>query len=238
MTIACKSFAGSLLPAIFICTLPLMQAHADGMVPRTSVVIVEEARANGSDFVVTNTDPHAALLAVFIENPSEDTDNLLVVQPTVARVEAGKEQQVIFHYVGKEPLQTQRLRRVIFEGIRETAPGDPGAMRVNFGVRQNLPVILHPKGLARNSEPWKGLTWRIDGKQLRVENNTPYVVRLAQELKLLPGQHALDLGRTYLLANQTITLDLPDAAAAANTVRFQPATVYGFAVDPYEARIL
>nr|MDL2423966.1 fimbria/pilus chaperone family protein [Pseudomonas sp. BGr12] len=205
------------------------------MVPRTSVVIVEEARANGSDFVVTNTDPHAALLAVFIENLAEDDDNLLVVQPTVARVEAGKEQQVIFHYVGKEPLRSQRLRRVIFEGIRETRPGT--GMRVNFGVRQNLPVILHPKGLTRNSEPWKGLQWRVQGKQLRVENNTPYVVRLAQELQLLPGQHPLDLGRNYVLAHETITLDLPDAAAAANTVRFQPATVYGFAVDPFEASI-
>ncbi|CAI8834317.1 MULTISPECIES: fimbria/pilus chaperone family protein [Pseudomonas] len=235
---ACKLVAGPLLPAILLCTLPLPQAYADGMVPRTSVVIVEEARASGSEFVVTNTDPQAALLAVFIENPAEDNDNLLVVQPTVARVEAGKEQQVIFHYVGKEPLHSQRLRRVIFEGIRETAPGSTQNMRVNFGVRQNLPVILHPKGLARNSEPWKGLVWRVDGKQLRVENNTPYVVRLAQELQLLPGQHSLDLGRNYVLAHETITLDLPDAAAAATTVRFQPATVYGFAVDPFEASIL
>lgn len=232
---ACKSIAGPLLPAFLCCALP--QAQADGMVPRTSVVIVEEARTNGSDFVVTNTDPHAALLAVFIENPAEDDDNLLVVQPTVARVEAGKEQQVIFHYVGQQPLQSQRLRRVIFEGIRENRAGTGNNMRVNFGVRQNLPVILHPKGLARNSEPWKGLQWRVQGKQLRVENNTPYVVRLAQELQLLPGQHPLDLGRNYVLAHETITLDVPDAAAGASTVRFQPATVYGFAVDPFEASI-
>ncbi|CAK9890628.1 Chaperone protein caf1M [Pseudomonas fluorescens] len=207
------------------------------MVPKTSVVIVEEAKAAGSAFVVTNTDPSPSLLAVFIENLPEDQDNLMVVQPTVARVEAGKEQQVLFHYVGTEPLKEQRLRRVIFEGIREQQPGASTGMRVNFGVRQNLPVILHPKGLAKNSTPWKGLTWHLDGNQLRVENNTPYVVRMGRELLLSPGQQRLDLPRSYLLANEQLSIDLPQGTATATSVRFQPATVYGFATDPFEASI-
>ncbi|MCW2267539.1 Chaperone protein caf1M precursor [compost metagenome] len=227
---------GSLLPAA------LLLAHAtstlaDGMVPKSSVVILEEANTSGTAFLVTNTDPHASLLAVFIENLPEDQDNLLVVQPTVTRVEAGHEQQVLFHYVGTEPLKEQRLKRVIFEGIREQAPGANGSMRVSFGVRQNLPVILHPKGLAKNRSPWEGLTWHVDGNQLRVENNTPYVVRLGRELLLNPGQLRVDLPRSYVLANEHVSLELPTAIGAASSVRFQPATVYGYATDPYEAAI-
>ncbi|MDD2060848.1 fimbria/pilus chaperone family protein [Pseudomonas sp. GD03860] len=228
--------AGPLLPAFFLFA-HASTTQADGMVPKSSVVIVEEAKASGSPFLVTNTDPHPSLLAVFIENLPEDQDNLLVVQPTVTRVEAGHEQQVLFHYVGTEPLKEQRLKRVIFEGIREQAPSTTGAMRVSFGVRQNLPVILHPKGLAKNRSPWEGLTWHLEGNQLRVENNTPYVVRLGRELLLTPGQLRVDLPRSYLLANEHLSLELPANAGAANTVRFQPATVYGYTTAPYEASI-
>ncbi|MNJ40696.1 putative fimbrial chaperone protein [compost metagenome] len=133
----------------------------------------------------------------------------------------------------------QRLKRVIFEGIRETA-ADAGAgtnTRVSFGVRQNLPVIIHPTGLAKNRTPWEGLTWHLDGTTLRVENNTPYVVRLSRELQLNPGNLPAELERSYVLANEHLSIKLPSNAGTATSVRFQPATVYGYASDTYEAKI-
>lgn len=102
-------------------------------------------------------------------------------------------------------------------------------------VRQNLPVILHPKGLAPNRTPWTGLAWSLKNDRLSVHNPTPYVVRLAQELTLLPGNGSALLPRTYVLPGET--LSVATDGAASTRVRLQPATVYGFAVPHFEAPI-
>ncbi|WP_372242537.1 fimbria/pilus chaperone family protein [Pseudomonas sp. C1C7] len=210
-------------------------ALADGMVPDTSVVIVNEADGEAS-VSVTNTDASLALLHVTLEDIPEDTEPLLFVTPPLARVETGKSQLVRFILQTSTPLTTQRLKRVIFEGMpQDRVAAQAGHARVGVTVRQNLPVILHPKGLPPNRTPWTGLDWSLKNDQLSVHNPSPYVVRLAQELSLLPGNGAALLPRTYVLPGETLTV--PAGGAAATQVRIQPATVYGFAVPPYEAPI-
>nr|WP_234452620.1 fimbria/pilus chaperone family protein [Pseudomonas sp. MF6747] len=210
-------------------------ALADGMVPDTSVVIVHEADGEAA-VSVTNTDSKLALLHVTLEDVPEDRSTLLFVTPPLSRVEPGKRQLVRFILQSDEPLKTQRLKRVVFEGMPQQRTGaEAGRAQVGVTVRQNLPVILHPKGLAPNREPWLGLTWHLDGDRLSVRNPTPYVVRLAQALRLLPGNGSTLLPRTYVLPGETLTVAAQ--GTGATSVRLQPATVYGFAVAPYEAPI-
>jgi P pilus assembly chaperone PapD len=219
------------------CLVLLLCGHvlADGMVPDTSVVIVNEADGEAS-VSVTNTDATLALLHVTLEDIPEDKEPLVFVTPPLARVEAGKSQLVRFILQTSEPLKTQRLKRVIFEGMRQDRkPAEAGHARVGVTVRQNLPVILHPKGLAPNRTPWTGLAWSLKNDQLSVHNPTPYIVRLAQELTLLPGNGSALLPRTYVLPGET--LSVAANGATAKSVRLQPATVYGFAVPHFEAPI-
>ena len=134
-------------------------AQADGMVPDTSVVIVHEQDGEAT-VSVTNTDDKLSLLHVTLEDIPEDTETLLFVTPPLARVEASKNQQVRFILQTREPLQTQRLKRVIFEGMpaqRDLAQA--GHAQVGVTVRQNLPVLIHPKGwrpIARRGWAWPG----------------------------------------------------------------------------------
>lgn len=210
-------------------------ALADGMVPDTSVVIVNEADGEAS-VSVTNTDSKLALLHVTLEDIPEDPAKLLFVTPPLARVEPSKSQLIRFILQSSEPLTTQRLKRVIFEGMPQgRSEAQAGHARVGVTVRQNLPVILHPKGLAPNRTPWTGLAWSLKNNQLSVHNPSAYVVRLAQELRLLPGDTAALLPRTYVLPGETLTVTA--SAPGATRVQLQPATVYGFAVAPYEAPI-
>jgi P pilus assembly chaperone PapD len=210
-------------------------ALADGMVPDTSVVIVHEADGEAA-VSVTNTDSKLALLHVTLEDIPEDKDTLLFVTPPLARVEPGKSQLVRFILQSAEPLKTQRLKRVIFEGMpQQRTSAEVGRAQVGVTVRQNLPVILHPKGLAPNRTPWLGLTWHLENDRLSVRNPTPYVVRLGQELQLLPGTGSAMLPRTYVLPGETLTVTTQ--GGGATTVRLQPATVYGFAVAPHDAPI-
>ncbi|MGE8336416.1 fimbria/pilus chaperone family protein [Pseudomonas laurylsulfatiphila] len=212
-----------------------VQAQADGMVPNTSVVIVNEADGEAS-VTVTNTDSTLALMHVTIEDIPEDTEPLAFVTPPLARVEASKTQLVRFILQAEKPLLTQRLKRVIFEGIPQGKPAiEAGHARVGVTVRQNLPLILHPKGLAPNRTPWTDLQWSLKDAQLTVRNDTPYVVRLGQEVTLLPSAGNVLLPKTYVLPGEHISVPVP--SGAATQVRFQPATVYGFSVPHHEAPI-
>ncbi|WP_338582842.1 fimbria/pilus chaperone family protein [Pseudomonas sp. MAG733B] len=218
-----------------IALLLAAQAQSDGMVPSTSVVIVNEADGEAS-VTVTNTDASLALLHVTLEHIPEDNEPLVFVTPPLSRVEASKTQLVRFILQSEKPLLTQRLKRVIFEGIPQgqSAP-EAGHAKVGVTVRQNLPLILHPKGLATNRTPWTDLQWSLKDSQLTVHNDTPYVVRLAQELQLLPSAGGAMLPKTYVLPGERISVAVP--AGEVNQVRFQPATVYGFAVSHYEAPV-
>lgn len=211
-------------------------AAADGMIPASSLVLVNEAEGETS-MQVTNSDAHLNLLHVALEDIAEDTEPLLLVTPPLSRVEAGKTQTVRFVLLdrpGQPPLTTQRLKRVIFEGIPESRHSGTGEAQVNVTVRQNVPVIIHPKGLAQNRSPWTLLEWSLQGDTLSVTNPSPYVVRLAQQLQLLPVDTAAQLPKTYVLPGETLSVPVP-AGTQATTVKLQPATVYGFVTDPYDA---
>ena len=206
-------------------------ALANGMRPETTVIVLDEADGETS-INVTNTDAGPALLYSKIEDIPEDKESLVALTPPVMRVEGGKTQMVRFLNQSKAPLKTQRLKRVTFEGIPQH---ESGTARIAVTVSQNIPLLLHPKGLAKNREPWKLLQWSVEGDQLVVRNDSAYVVRLAQSVKLKPQGTEVSLPRTYVLPGDTLTLPLPAGATTAEGVTLFPATVYGYAVDSYDA---
>ncbi|MFJ7311539.1 fimbria/pilus chaperone family protein [Pseudomonas sp. NPDC098747] len=210
-------------------------ALAAGMQPETSVVIVDEGKGE-AELKVTNTDNAAALLHTALETIAEDPEMLLFATPPVARVEGGETQLVRFILQSKAPLLHQRLMRVTFEGIPMNESKKPNSVGVTY--RQNLPVIISPKGLAPESAPWKHLKWSMCDKKLRVINDSPYVVRMALQGSILPSGGTINFPRTYLLPNTSLDLKLASSADANGTqVRIHPASVYGYAVKQYEAAL-
>lgn len=219
----------------FLVVLVSTHAQATGMQPETTVVILNESDGEAS-INIKNTDPNAALLYSSIESIPEDTETLVVLTPPVARVEAGETQLVRIIKQSSRPIKVQRLKRVIFEGIKQNNL-DPSSAKIGVTVRQNLPLIIHPAGLLRNHEPWKLLKWSVQANQLMVTNDSPYVVRLAQMVKVLPSGINIDLGRVYILPGETITPSAKVKTSSTRTVRISPATVYGFSVDQYDAAL-
>lgn len=211
-------------------------AQATGMLPESSVVIVEEGDGEGA-INVQNTDSFPVLLLTTLQDIEQDNEKLLVVTPPVARVEPGKTQRVRFMLTAKTPLKTERLKRVVFEGV---PPQEKDVNVVRMTVRQNLPVIIRPAGLARDEAPWKRLEWSLKGGVLSVSNPSPYVVRLGQGITTLPDQATWMLPYTYVLPGQQLTLTRQakrgdTGTGAATRVRISPATTWGFTVDSYEA---
>lgn len=211
------------------CTLLANTAGAAGVVPETSVLIVDEATGEGT-MTVQNTDAAPVLLYTTIENIAEDQEELVVATPPMARLEAGQSQLVRFMLTKKGPLATQRLKRVAFEGI-PFARGADNQIQTTF--RQNIPMIIQPRSLEKLKDPWTRLTATADNGKLRLCNDSGYVVRMAQQVRLDSRNANLPLPKTYLLPGEHIELATRDQPASGSTVTIWPATVYGYAAGSY-----
>ncbi|MEX3242016.1 fimbria/pilus chaperone family protein [Serratia quinivorans] len=208
--------------------------NASGMVPETSVVIVEQGDGEGA-INVKNTDAFPVMLLTTLEDIPEDKDHLLIVTPPAARVEPGKSQRVRFILTSQIPLKTERLKRVIFEGI---PPQQKGKNEVRMTVRQNLPVLIRPAGLAQDPTPWKRLTWKRQESNLLVSNTSPYVVRLGRYVQTRPDNVIWELPATYVLPGQKIKLSPKKGSpklGVSTHVRISPATTWGYTVKIYDA---
>ena len=150
-------------------------------------------------------------------------------------MEAGDTQLVRFISTLKQPLKTQRLKRVSFEGIPQARAA--GGATIGITLRQNLPLILHPQGLPRHHTPWELLTWKRVGDRLSVHNDSAYVVRLAPDVQLLPQGTLATLPRTYILPGEALVAKGEGPLGNVAHVEIQPATVYGFSVDNYRAPV-
>jgi P pilus assembly chaperone PapD len=213
----------------------VLNNSAQGVEPDTSVVIVKESEG-GASIGVKNPAPYPVLLYSSLVNVPEDTAPLLIIVPPIIRVEPGESQLVRFILDSKEPLRTQRFKRVIFEGL--PPKNKTGDNQISIGTRQNLPVLIHPKGLALDREPWKHLQWSLQNDQLKVSNDSPYVVRLAQSVQLMPSAESVELPRTYILAGEHLTIPIKANAARPTAVRLFPATVYGYLTKHYDAPLI
>jgi P pilus assembly chaperone PapD len=205
-------------------------SFAGGMQPATSVVLISEGQGEQS-MSIKNNDTTASLLVTSLESIDEDKEQLLVVTPPVTRVEGGGTQLVRFILQSKEPLKHQRMMRVTFEGIPLSKAKVPNTIGVT--IRQNLPVIISPKDLAPENEPWKHLKMAICDGKLRVTNDSPYIVRLAQQGTLQPSGSPIDFPKAYVLPETKLDLKL-SSTSGASTVRIHPASVYGYALNHYD----
>lgn len=205
--------------------------HAAGMVPETSLLIINEAEQGGS-INVKNTDDKAELLYTNIVDLPDDKEGHLVVTQPVIRVEGGQTQHLRFILQTTSPLKTEHLKRVTFEGIPQKMPGKN---KVGFNIRQDIPVLIHPANLPVIKDAWTLLEWSASGNRVTVKNPSPYVVRLAPQIELLPGHVPALMTKSYILPGETITLSAKSNASGNSQVKFIPASRYGIQVESYNA---
>ncbi|MGG4609667.1 fimbria/pilus chaperone family protein [Providencia sp. Me31A] len=212
---------------LFIITLLVSQLSiASGILPATSVVVVNEKSQDG-EIVVTNTDDYPVLLTTELVNVDPEYQNLVIVTPQLIRVEPKAKQLIRFMLTSNTDLKHEVLMRVIFEGI--PPQGDPNADQIKFTIRQNLPLIIKPKNLVENDAPWELLKWKYENNTLQVTNPSPYIVRLSNSIESMPGNIEWVLPSNYLLPNQSIKLTTNQhAPKQINEIAIQPYTQWGY----------
>ncbi|EOC1342458.1 fimbria/pilus chaperone family protein [Cronobacter dublinensis] len=206
-------------------------SQAAGMVPETSLLIINEAEQGGS-INIKNTDDKPELLYTNIVDLPDDKEGHLVVTQPVIRVEGGQTQHLRFILQTASPMKTEHLKRVTFEGIPQKMPGKN---KVGFNIRQDIPVLIHPANLPIVKDAWTLLKWSATGSQVKVNNPSPYVVRLAPQFQLLPSHTAGELSKSYILPGETLTATVTTGVTGNNQLKFTPASRYGIQVESYTA---
>ena len=218
----------ALCQLLLLCPL----AYATGMKPETAAVLIKEADGITS-MKVTNTDSTPALLQTKVLSIPEDNEPLLIATPALVRINGGDKQLVRFLLQNKTPLTTQRLRRIEFSGVPGQLKNDVSS-KINVAVGQNIPAIIHPKGLAEDQQPWTHLRWSLDGSTLQLKNPSPYVVRLHPSVTLLPQASTTTLPKAYVLPGEMVEVILAQAPQGEVTaLEIDPVYLYGSIAKRY-----
>jgi P pilus assembly chaperone PapD len=223
----------SVMISALLCASGLV--HASGMVPETTALLVNEADG-GASINVKNTDSKAALLYTTIKEVDTQDKNsvrLIATQP-ISRVEAGQTQKVRFVMTSSAPLTVEHYKKVSFEGIPQAK--EPGKMQITATIRQTLPVIIHPKGLAVSTDPWTKLEWSVSGKTVTVKNPSPYVVRMSPEVTMVPSKKMGKLPKTWILPGETIRIEL-NAESNDKQLKISPVSRFGLEAGEYTANV-
>ncbi|CAH5704465.1 fimbria/pilus chaperone family protein [Enterobacter cloacae] len=205
-------------------------AHAAGMVPETSLLVIDEA-THGGTINVKNTDSHPSLLYTDVVDLPDDKGLKLVTTQPVVRLEPGQTQQLRFILQTSKPLDVEHYKRVTFEGIPPKS--DDNKVKIGINIRQDLPVLIRPAKLAVVTDAWKFLDWTASGTSVTVKNPSKYIVRLAQNVVLQPSGISGSLAKTYILPGETMTVSMGKSVSGNTKVKFFPASRYGVEVPSF-----
>ncbi|QZQ49819.1 fimbria/pilus periplasmic chaperone [Erwinia persicina] len=203
------------------------------MKPESSMLLINEADGGGSINVENMATEESLLYVKITDLPDDPQPKLLVTQP-VMRVGAQQTQRVRFILKSDRTLEKEHLKRVTFEGISPKKA--EGNNDISLNIRHNIPVIIHPKGLPFIADPWKELVWSQSGSTLTVKNPGKYIVRLAQNVKLLPSGSATPLEKSYVLPGQTLSMQIKDdkTAGQLQKVSIETLSKYGYETGTVE----
>ncbi|HIF6298705.1 TPA: fimbria/pilus chaperone family protein [Klebsiella michiganensis] len=224
-----KNILFKTLTAAALFTAPLA-VHAAGMVPETSLLVIDEATHSGT-INVKNTDSHPSLLYTDVVDLPDDKGLKLVTTQPVVRLEPGQTQQLRFILQNSKPLDVEHYKRVTFEGIPPKS--DDNKVKIGINIRQELPVLIRPAKLAVVTDAWKYLDWTASGTSVTVKNPSKYVVRLAQNVVLQPSGISGSLAKTYILPGESMTVSMGKSVSGNNKVKFFPASRYGVEVPSF-----
>ncbi|RPE01227.1 fimbrial protein [Candidatus Pantoea deserta] len=209
-------------------------ALAAGVKPESSVLFLDDDHREAT-INIENTDSNSVLLHSTLQTIPEEPDNKLIITPQLARIEAGKKQQIRVVLKEGVNLTHQTMQRINFVSV---PPDDGKKNRARVLIGQNIPVILSPANLPENIAPWRGIKAQCAGKFLSVSNPTNYVVRLTTQLDVLPEDKKLILPKTYILPQENLQLPLPQGTVCGGkSVRLHPVTRFGILTTPYEVKL-
>lgn len=114
------------------------------------------------------------------------------------------------------------------EGLRPPKDGETGRNRVGFSVEQVIPVFYRPASVVPVEALTEALVLDEDDSGLFIRNVTKQVVRVAEEVEVLPGNGEALFEKTYILPGETLRILSRDGSSKGVTgVKFRSVTYTG-----------
>lgn len=205
---------------IFLILLISHFSHASFQLETMTVILdSEEPR---KIFNVKNTGSEPILLSKKVSDLDKQHEiaKNIIITPPITRIEPDQSQNINFILKDGIEFDDEQILKASFQGI--------GVAKVNstkMPIRQDIAMLIIPKGLTIEREPWKNLEVKQVNNQLILKNNGKQVIRMAPAFSSLPSNNGYSIGQFYIRPQEEIKVDVKEKLTE---IKISPLSRYGF----------
>ncbi|HGN1329720.1 TPA: fimbria/pilus chaperone family protein [Proteus mirabilis] len=205
---------------IFLILLISHFSHASFQLETMTVILdSEEPR---KIFNVKNTGSEPILLSTKVSDLDKQHEiaKNIIITPPITRIEPDQSQNINFILKDGIKFDDEQILKASFQGI--------GVAKVNstkMPIRQDIAMLIIPKGLTIEREPWKNLEVKQVNNQLILKNNGKQVIRMAPAFNALPSNNGYSIGQFYIRPQEEIKVDVKEKLTE---IKISPLSRYGF----------
>ncbi|WP_239506270.1 fimbria/pilus chaperone family protein, partial [Proteus mirabilis] len=205
---------------IFLILLISHFSHASFQLETMTVILdSEEPR---KIFNVKNTGSEPILLSTKVSDLDKQHEiaKNIIITPPITRIEPDQSQNINFILKDGIEFDDEQILKASFQGI--------GVAKVNstkMPIRQDIAMLIIPKGLTIEREPWKNLEVKQVNNQLILKNNGKQVIRMAPAFSSLPSNNGYSIGQFYIRPQEEIKVDVKEKSTE---IQISPLSRYGF----------
>ncbi|HHJ1290469.1 TPA: fimbria/pilus chaperone family protein, partial [Proteus mirabilis] len=204
---------------IFLILLISHFSHASFQLETMTVILdSEEPR---KIFNVKNTGSEPILLSTKVSDLDKQHEiaKNIIITPPITRIEPDQSQNINFILKDGIKFDDEQILKASFQGI--------GVAKVNstkMPIRQDIAMLIIPKGLTIEREPWKNLEVKQVNNQLILKNNGKQVIRMAPAFSSLPSNNGYSIGQFYIRPQEEIKVDVKEKLTE---IKISPLSRYG-----------
>ena len=205
---------------IFLILLISHFSHASFQLETMTVILdSEEPR---KIFNVKNTGSEPILLSTKVSDLDKQHEiaKNIIITPPITRIEPDQSQNINFILKDGIEFDDEQILKASFQGI--------GVAKVNstkMPIRQDIAMLIIPKGLTIERKPWKNLEVKQVNNQLILKNNGKQVIRMAPAFSSLPSNNGYSIGQFYIRPQEEIKVDVKEKLTE---IKISPLSRYGF----------
>lgn len=205
---------------IFLILLISHFSHASFQLETMTVILdSEEPR---KIFNVKNTGSEPILLSTKVNDldSQHEIAKSVIITPPITRIEPDQSQNINFILKDGINFDDEQILKASFQGI--------GVAKVNstkMPIRQDIAMLIIPKGLTIEHDPWKNLEIKHTNNQLILKNNGKQVIRMAPAFTALPSNNSYSIGQFYIRPQEEIKVDVKEKLTE---IKISPLSRYGF----------
>lgn len=205
---------------IFLILLISHFSHASFQLETMTVILdSEEPR---KIFNVKNTGSEPILLSTKVSDLDKQHEiaKNIIITPPITRIDPDQSQNINFILKDGIEFDDEQILKASFQGI-----GVAKANSTKMPIRQDIAMLIIPKGLTIEREPWKNLEVKQVNNQLILKNNGKQVIRMAPAFSSLPSNNGYSIGQFYIRPQEEIKVDVKEKLTE---IKISPLSRYGF----------